>query len=247
MQSCDSGPEPSIDLSLIIPAHNEERYLGDTLTALHQSATSLSDVDYEIIVVNDDSSDATRKIAESHGARVQNVQLRNIGAVRNAGAEVALGRWIVFVDADTLVHAETLQLTVDALRDGWVGGGASVALGDLEKLPLVKRMMYHAVVTGWQRMGRWAAGCYMFCQADAFRSMGGFDERYYAAEEYFFSKSLKQAGEFGLISHPVITSSRKLHQYSAWQLARFLIRPLFSLKGLFRSKKGLEILYEDKR
>ena len=236
----------NVELSLIVPAHNEESFLEPTLVALHHAAGKVG-LDYEIIVVNDDSTDATPAIAERNGAHVKTVKLRNIGAVRNAGAKEAKGRWLVFVDADTIVPAATLEGTVDGLQNGLIGGGARVDLNDLKELPWVKRMMYHLVVTGWQRIGRWAAGCYMFCDAKAFEDFGGFDEKYFAAEEYFFSRQLKRRGKFKLIPEPVVTSSRKLHGYSVWQLARFLIRPIFSTKGFFRSRVGLEILYEDKR
>lgn len=237
---------PTVELSLIVPAHNEEKFLEPTLIAL-QRAAKHSEVDFELIVVDDDSTDATSEIARRSGAIVKQVKLRNIGAVRNAGAAIAAGRWLVFVDADTIVPPETLQATIKGLRAGLVGGGARVGLNDLDQLPWAKRMMYHLVVTGWQRMGRWAAGCYMFCDAKAFQDFGGFDEKYFAAEEFFFSRQLKRRGKFRLIAEPVITSSRKLHGYSVWQLARFLIRPIFSTKGFFRSRVGLEILYEDKR
>lgn len=237
---------PTVELSLIVPAHNEENFLKPTLVALNRAAEQ-SGVSYEIIVVDDDSTDATPEIAQRNGAIVKQVRLRNIGAVRNAGANAAQGRWLVFVDADTIVPVGTLKATLAGLRRGLVGGGAKVSLNDLDQLPWAKRMMYHLVVTGWQRIGRWAAGCYMFCQAKAFRDFGGFDEKYFAAEEYFFSRQLKRRGKFELVTEPVVTSSRKLHGYSVWQLARFLIRPIFSTKGFFRSRVGLEILYEDKR
>ncbi len=236
----------SVELSLIVPAHNEEKLLEATLVAL-QEAGRQSDASFEIIVVDDDSTDSTAEIASRSGARVEKVKLRNIGAVRNAGAEIAKGRWLVFIDADTIVPVATLQATVAELRGGAIGGGAKVNLNDLAKLPWMKRMMYYVVVIGWQKLGGWAAGCYMYADAQVFRGFGGFDEKYFAAEEYFFSRNLKRLGKFVLLREPVVTSSRKLHGYSVWQLARFLIRPVFSFGRLFQSKAGLELLYEDKR
>lgn len=236
----------SPELSIIVPAHNEEKLLEHTLVAL-QKAGLECDASFELIVVDDDSSDATSEIAERNGALVESVRLRNIGAVRNAGAAIARGDWLLFVDADTLVPPGTLQAAVTSLRNGAIGGGARVDLNDLSKLPWIKRMMYYFVVVVWQKLGGWAAGCFMFAESSAFREFGGFDEKYFAAEEFFFSRNLKRLGDFVLLREPVVTSSRKLHAYSIWQLARFLIRPIFSLGGMFQSKAGLEILYEDKR
>jgi glycosyltransferase involved in cell wall biosynthesis len=236
----------AIELSIIVPAHNEEKYLRETLQSIFTAAQA-AQVGYEVIVVDDDSTDETSAIATQAGAQVEQVQLRNIGAVRNAGAKIAKGKWLIFIDADTLLPAETLLATIEELRGGAVGGGAQVDLNDLSSLPWIKRMMYYTVVIGWQKLGRWAAGCYMFCQASAFAKFGGFDESYFAAEEYFFSKALKRLGKFKLLKTPVVTSSRKLHAYSTAQLARLIIRPLFVRTGFFKSKTGLEILYEDKR
>ena len=72
-------------ISFIVPAHNEERYLGRTLHSIRAAAAAL-ERPYEIIVVDDASTDGTAAVAESHGARLVQVHLRQISAVRNAGS-----------------------------------------------------------------------------------------------------------------------------------------------------------------
>ena len=242
--------EPSVPdyppVSFVIPAHNEEKYIAKTIMAIH-SAIEEADILAEVIVVNDDSSDDTVRIAEELGARTINVSLRNIGAVRNAGAKVASNDWIVFVDADTFVPAKTLIESLDALAQGDVGGGSRVVIDEVQRLFWAKRLMYLAVVLVWQVIGGWAAGCYMYCRKDLFDSFGGFDEEYFAGEELFFSRQLMRLGRFRLVRNPVITSARKLHRYSTPQLARFILIPLLNFRSMFRSKAGLEILYDDKR
>ena len=233
-------------VSFVIPAHNEAKYIGPTIQAIQKSAQSVG-IQYEIIVVNDVSTDDTGAIAAKFNVRVVDVDLRNIGAVRNAGASEAVNPWLIFIDADTSVSAKTLTQTVDALASGAAGGGARVIIDETQPLFWVKRLMYLSVVVVWQVVGRWAAGCYMFCRKDVFDSFGGFDETYYAAEELFFSRSVKQRGSFRVVRHPVVTSARKLHRYSTWELVRFLWVPLTNFGGLLRSKRGLEILYEDQR
>lgn len=64
---------------------------------------------YEIIVVDDASTDATGAIATEEGARVTRVAYRQISATRNAGAKVARGEILFFVDADTIVNARVVQ------------------------------------------------------------------------------------------------------------------------------------------
>lgn len=240
-----SGENPFLPISIVIPAHNEEKYLGATLESLRDAVEELNVV-AEIIVVNDGSTDQTAEIARQADARVINVELRNIGAVRNAGAAAAIHPWLLFVDADTLVPAKTLGATLVQLANGDSGGGACVDIPDKETLHFFKVWIYYAVVSFWQVLGGWAAGCYMYCRKDLFDSFGGFDESYFAAEEYFFSKQLKTRGNFRLVRTPVLTSARKLHGYSIWQLMRFLLLPLISL-SMFRSRFGLELLYQDRR
>jgi glycosyltransferase involved in cell wall biosynthesis len=234
------------ELSIVIPAHNEEKYLPATLKSL-QEAIATVDLKIEIIVVDDASTDRTSEIAREFGCRIVSVEFRNIGAVRNAGAKVAVGQWLLFVDADTYVPAATLRSTIDNLRFGAIGGGAMVNAERIESFPWIKRLMYFAVVVIWQRIGRWAAGCYMFCRRDSFWEFGGFDERYFAAEEYFFSRNLKRRGRFVLVQDPVVTSTRKLAAYSSWQLLCFVFSPMLSGGRLLRSRKGLDVLYEGRR
>lgn len=235
----------AVQLSIVIPAHNEAAYLPATLEAL-QSALSALEIRSEIIVVDDASTDATSEIAKARDCRVHRVELRNIGAVRNAGAEQALGSWLIFVDADTCVPAQTVCQTVEFLSQGILGGGAWVQADKIETYSWTKRWMFATVATVWLKWGRWAAGCYMFCTREAFQKVGGFNTKYFAAEEFFFSRALKRVGPFRLVTHPVVTSTRKLKTYSTWQLFRFLVGPIVT-GSFLRSRRGLEILYEDRR
>src|ERR1019366_2792714 len=114
-------------LSFVIPAHNEERFLAKTLASVRAAATSVGEP-FELIVVDDASTDRTASIARSFDAAVIPVRLRHIAAVRNAGAREARGDVLIFVDADTFVPAATLAAGLAALAQGAVGGGARVRL-----------------------------------------------------------------------------------------------------------------------
>ena len=89
-------------LSFIVPAYNEELELPSTLSAIHAAAAANSEP-YEIIVVNDGSTDATAAVAATAGARVVTIHRRQIAAARNAGAREARGDILFFVDADTRI------------------------------------------------------------------------------------------------------------------------------------------------
>ncbi len=104
-------------ISFIMPAHNEELLIGQALSALQKAAQASGDP-FEIIVVDDASTDATAAIAQEHGARVISVQYRQIAATRNAGARQARGEFLFFVDADTLATPKAVAAGIKALRSG---------------------------------------------------------------------------------------------------------------------------------
>src|ERR1700680_3905394 len=112
-------------LSFIVPAYNEELELPSTLSAIHAAATA-SPEPYEIIVVDDASTDATAQIAKSAGAVVVPGHYRQIAAVRNAGARAARGDVLFFVDADTFSSPAHCARARPPLATGCGGGGARV-------------------------------------------------------------------------------------------------------------------------
>jgi hypothetical protein len=79
------GPLAQAMTTYIIPAHNEELLIGRTISALQTAAGAVNEA-YEIIVVDDASTDSTTTVAERSGARVVAVNYRQISAARNAGA-----------------------------------------------------------------------------------------------------------------------------------------------------------------
>src|SRR5438128_1661209 len=91
-------------ISFIIPAHNEELELAGTLESI-QVAASRAAQSYEIIVVDDASADGTPEIASRADAKVVRIDRRQIAAARNAGARVAQGDVLFFIDADTRITA----------------------------------------------------------------------------------------------------------------------------------------------
>src|SRR5919204_1384510 len=107
-------------ISFIVPAYNEEAELPGTLPAIHSATIGY---EYEIVLVNDGSTDATAAIGEQFGARVISIERRQIAAARNAGARAARGDTFIFVDADTRIRPEHVRGGMDALENGFAGGG----------------------------------------------------------------------------------------------------------------------------
>jgi glycosyltransferase involved in cell wall biosynthesis len=230
-------------ISFIVPAYNEERLLGRTLDAIHAAARELA-CRYELIVVDDGSTDRTASIAGAAGARVVSVHLRQISRVRNAGAAVATGEVLFFVDADTILPARTLRAANDAIERGAVGGGASVYIDG--RLPIGIRtfmVMFRAAF----RLTRLAAGCCLFCSRRAFEAVGGFDEQLFAAEEIALSRALARRGPFVVLREAVMTSGRKVRTHTAAEHVRLLIDFLRHGTGMLKTRDRLAIWYGERR
>src|SRR5579864_3101988 len=110
-------------ISFIVPAHNEQAGIGRTLRAIRDSARVVGQP-YEIIVVDDASTDATAEIARQHNATVLSVNHRQIAATRNSGGRAATGGRFFFVDADTTINPRAVASALRYLDKGAVGGGA---------------------------------------------------------------------------------------------------------------------------
>lgn len=94
------------DISVVIPAHNEERYISDCLRSLAKQNFAGN---YEIIVVNNASTDHTTEIAREHGVTVVHESIRGVCNARQKGTKIAKGKIIVSTDADTVFKPDWLS------------------------------------------------------------------------------------------------------------------------------------------
>ena len=228
-------------ISFIVPAHNEEAWVGRCVSAIHSGAEFLGEP-YEIIVVDDASTDATASIARQHGAQAIGVEHRQIAATRNAGARQARGDILFFVDADTLVNATAIQSALRSVRAGAVGGGCWPRLEG--RLPWWCRL----TLSVGEPICRWLhflpSGACLFSTRSSFQTAGGFDENYYAMEELVFIAALKRLGRFVILTETVVTSGRKYRAHSMLAFIRLSTRLV--LRGS-RSREGLEYWYKPER
>ena len=112
-----------VRLSVIIPAHDKEDELPVTLAGLHAGLTAAG-VPYEIIVVDNASTDATARVAEAGNARLVYEPYRQISRARNTGSAHTSGEWLLFVDTDTWPSRALLESALRYLGEGVCGGGA---------------------------------------------------------------------------------------------------------------------------
>ena len=225
-------------ISFIVPAHNEERWIGQCLGSIRTTMEKLGEP-HEVVVVDDASTDSTAQIAEQMGARVIRVEHRHIAATRNAGAREARGEVFFFVDADTQANEQAVGAALDALRSGAAGGGCVFEFD--RPLPLWGRIMY-PIGVGVGRLIRWVGGCFLFCTREAYGATGGFSERLYAGEEIAFIRALKKVGRFVVLRPTVITSGRKLDVLGPWEAIPLLFA--IAIRGPYVKKRdGLDFLY----
>lgn len=225
-------------LSFVIPAWNEERLIGKTINAIRSSAKSH---EFEIIVADDASDDRTAELAVSLGATLVRCNNRQIGPTRNNGAAVATGDLLIFVDADTIISAAVVRETVQAIENGAVAGGSFPKFDG--KIPLLAKILT-PILEIMFRVLRLAAGAYMFCTPESFSNAGGFDPKFFAAEEVHLSKKLHKEGSFKTIDAQVTTSGRKFRTHSSIEILTTLL--LVSIPGIRHIRKRKKLWYGER-
>jgi glycosyltransferase involved in cell wall biosynthesis len=228
-------------LSFIVPAYNEELELPETLRAIRNAAAGHP---FEIIVVDDSSTDRTAKIAQEHGACAVPIQCRHIAAARNAGARVANGEVLLFVDADTRIAADHVRGAVGALQNGASGGGARLRFD--QAVPFWAHVCFKmfCAIYFTANLG---AGAFLFTSRKNFLAAGGFDEQFFAAEETYLSVALKKFGPFKILRTPVTTSARKVRLHRPSFVLRQSLAILLAGPRALRSRKKLALWYDGKR
>ncbi|MBI5159532.1 glycosyltransferase [Candidatus Micrarchaeota archaeon] len=235
-----------IDVSVIVPAFNEEKYLGECLKSIAAQKTRMG---FELIVSDGGSTDKTVRIAEKYADGIVECRKRGIWIGRNTGARKARGKVLVFVDADTRIPPNYLDAVHAVLRDERIAGVSCAfrfdeqtrSLKVIEELSnkylLLKGSIGRGEILGFNNAVR----------AETFWRVGGFPDR--PLEDGALAKELLRVGSVVFLPEPrVITSSRRMKKggtfNSAIYYANLMVLTQFKripLQELFKYKNYLPI------
>ncbi|MDO9402848.1 MAG: glycosyltransferase [Polaromonas sp.] len=196
-------------IGVVVPAHNEEKYIAATLRALQRAAASprLKEA-VRIVVVLDACTDGTGEIARSLGVHTLQTRAGNVGVARAAGARHALdagARWLAFTDADTLVHPDWLAEQLSHASDAVCG---TVAVDDWSGYESAMRQHFEDTYTDADGH-RHIHGANLGVSAEAYLRAGGF-QPLASSEDVALVHALERSGSSitWSASPRVVTSAR---------------------------------------
>lgn len=200
-QTADAKALPMV--SIIIPAHNEQDYLGPTLDALLKQDYP----NFEIVVVANGCTDKTCQVARERCHRLIDLRERGLSRARNVGAREAMGNILIFLDADTILEKDALsKISTRFTRD--------YAAGTLRGEPDIPRFKYK-LMYAWKNFMHWSgmhegSSGVILCWKDYFHETSGFDEALHVRENSDLINKLRKNGKYIYLGETaVITSMRR--------------------------------------
>ena len=204
-------PAPTRMISVIIPAHNEQRYLARTLEALRHQNYGW----FEVIVVANGCTDVTVHVARNRCHRLIVLSKKSLGVARNLGARMARGEILLFLDADTILEPLALRRIAEEFTPEYAAGtirGRPDSGRFCYKLlygfkNLVHRTSLHSGSSG-----------VILCWKEHFLDVGGFDEGLEVRENSELMRRLRRYGRYKYIGDIAATTS--MRRYDQKGLAR---------------------------
>ncbi len=206
-------------VSVVVPAFNEARYIRACLQALRcQEHPGFA---FEIIVVDDGSTDGTAAIARQHGARVIAQSRRGVSGARQAGFEAARGEIVASMDADSAPPRDWLRrLVAELLRAPDIVG----VYGPIRLCGKPYEKWVSQVMSG---LSFWLNNCIrkpMFSgqnfavRREAWARVGGFDPNWASSEDTLLSLKLAQIGRVRFCWDIVVPTSARRIREGYWSI-----------------------------
>jgi glycosyltransferase involved in cell wall biosynthesis len=198
-------------VSVIVPALNEEKNIGECL----QSVCEQTFKNFELIYVDGGSTDDAIKIARKYADLITYDKGKGPAFARDIGASEARGKYLAFMDGDSRAKHDWLEHIVRDLNEGFVGVGGYVKP---KSTRFLHKFMYWLSWSIWPRITA-ALGLYQFNGANcAFRKttfmhVGGFSKRLSFLEDVDIALRIKKCGRLKFDTKMIVyTSTRRLEQ-----------------------------------
>lgn len=205
----------NITVSVVIPAYNEEKYIGDTLNSLLKSEQK-TNVNYEVILVDNNSTDKTVEVAKkfAHGMELRIIKesRQGRGVARARGFMEAKGEIILSADADTIFYKGWVEMLSSAIFGDVVAVTTPCKIVDSTAInnaifnfiqPIM--MVLYRIFSGHY----WLSGFSFGILKSVYEKSGGFDTSLQAQEDLDLSFRVAKLGKIKLINKPVVFSSRR--------------------------------------
>ena len=205
------------ELSVIIPAYNEEQFLPKLLDSLGAQTFP----SFEVIVVDGGSSDGTRAACRAYEKKVPNLQVKTTtkGASfqRNAGAKLATAPWLVFLDADSILFPFALEKIFSRVRGYSNGVGTGWFTSDDNWFVNMGALFLGNFLFELNRIFRCplAPGAFTIVSRKEFIGLGGYNEDISFAEDQEFTIRAVNSGM------PFIMIRKVLFRYSARRFRKY--------------------------
>ena len=190
-------------VSVVVPAYNAEATIVDALQSVYRQSYK----NYEVIIVDDGSTDSTRHIVESEfpDAVLKSCQNQGPSYARNVGIEAAHGEWIAFLDADDVWHDEKIAQQLDVARtDPSIGLVASdwirfAKFSDIPKALPVSPISYLDLLV----LNRFQTST-VLVKRTIVQSLNGFDQHVDGAEDWDLWLRIAQEARVVKIDWPLV-------------------------------------------
>lgn len=207
-----------IQVSVVIPAYNEEKYIENTLFSLLKSEQK-TNINYEVILVDNNCTDNTIKRAlkfkKGMKLRIIHEKKQGRGAARARGFEQTKGEVILSADADTIFYTGWIEELVSQIKGEVVAvtssckaTDSSFATNTLINFIQPKAMVLYKLIFGHF----WLSGFSFGILKSVYQVAGGFDVNLPAQEDIDLGFRVAKLGKIKFINKPVVFSARRFKQ-----------------------------------
>ncbi|MEM5779274.1 MAG: glycosyltransferase [Candidatus Aenigmatarchaeota archaeon] len=217
-------------VSIVIPSLNEEKYIGRTLASIKNQSYK----NCEVILVDGNSKDRTREIARRYGCKVIVEKRRGIGLARNIGANLAKGEILLFLDADTEIEKDFLEILVKRIKEKNVvcASGYIKAKGSFLERFIYRATSEIANFLSFIDYPHFYGNC-LSCKKSAFIQVHGFNEALATCEDLDLTRKLAKIGKCIFLRDAIAYSSpRRIRKVGALKICVFHIINFFKYKLL---------------